>query len=397
LGELPPLPLLRDGLLMLEGGGSASESQRTLLLRAALAYDRGVQTALRHQVDAERVALVVAEALVEWEEPLEAERLPAILGDDEQVQMLLIAELDRSRVLLTGEPRRRAQLALEALPKTTDKARKPISPPPVPAAALVRGRRPLRQILLLLLLVALVGFVLWQQRQRTPEGMIAMPAATYALLTLDGGGAATSVALDAFFIDRFEVTNRDYRGCVEAGACAWPLQPNSATRKDYFTNPAFDGYPVVNVTQVMAAAYCAWQDKRLPSAGEWQATASVSPTTGQFFHFPWGQNFEAQRTNSADTGGGDTSIGDTMVVGSFRPAGDSPSGAADMAGNVAEWTTTLVPGSEDEEKPLAIVKGGSFASDADAVTVYAGAAVEVTQALPEVGFRCARSHLLTPR
>ena len=272
-------------------------------------------------------------------------------------------------------------------------ARKPISSPP--AATMVRGRRPLRQIILILLLVALVGFMLWQQRQSTPMGMIAMPAATYALLTLDGDGAANSVALDAFFIDRFEVTNRDYRGCVDEGECVWPLQPNSATRTDYFTNPAFDGYPVVNVTQAMAAGYCAWQEKRLPSAGEWQAAASVSPTTGQFFRFPWGESFEAQRTGSANTGVGDTGAGDTMVVGSFRPAGDSPSGVADMAGNVAEWTTTLLPGSEG--KPLAIVKGGSFISNADALTVYSEAPVEVNQALPEVGFRCARSHLLTQR
>src|SRR4051794_26242482 len=91
MGELPPLLLLRDALLMLEGGGSASESQRTLLLRTALAYDRGVQTALHYQVDNERVAFVLAEALVEWEPPIDAERLPAILGKDSQLRSLLKA------------------------------------------------------------------------------------------------------------------------------------------------------------------------------------------------------------------------------------------------------------------------------------------------------------------
>jgi formylglycine-generating enzyme required for sulfatase activity len=146
----------------------------------------------------------------------------------------------------------------------------------------------------------------------------------------------------------------------------------------------------------MAANYCAWQDKRLPSASEWQAAASVSPTTGQPFRYPWGESFDPQRTNGADS-----HFGDTVVAGSFRPAGDSPSGAADMAGNVAEWTATLVLESEElvdeqnsaEARALAIVKGGSFASAADDLTVSAEMHISMTSASPEVGFRCARTYL----
>jgi formylglycine-generating enzyme required for sulfatase activity len=191
--------------------------------------------------------------------------------------------------------------------------------------------------------------------------------------------------LEGFFIDRFEVTNRDYRTCIERGACVWPVQTSSATRVDYFTDPAFDRYPVVNVTQAMAASYCTWQGKRLPSTAEWQAGASVAPTTGQQFRFPWGERFDPQRANSDSTGSGDT-----MVVGSFRPGGDSPSGASDMAGNVAEWTATLVPGL-DPLNVYAVVKGGSFASAADALASGAEMHVEVGSATPEVGFRCART------
>jgi hypothetical protein len=391
VGELPPLALLRDGLLMLEAGASVSESQRTLLLRTALAYDRGVQTALHHQVDAERVALVLAEALLEWEAPLDPERLPGILAGDEQVQQLLVAELERSQVLLTGEARARAQVALVLLPRPTSPKRKPVAVPPLPSMSTStadRGGRLSRQLLLVLLLVALVGFVLWQRRLTTPTGMVAMPAAEYALIPADKSAPMNSVRLDAFFIDRFEVTNRDYRACIESGQCLWPVHTNSTTRTDYFTNPAFNEYPVVNVTQAMAAAYCAWQDKRLPTVDEWQVAASVSSQTGQPFRYPWGENFEAQRVNSAAT-----RLGDSVVVGSFRPGGDSPSGASDMAGNVAEWTATLVVGSVGPVR--AIVKGGSFASDMDAVAVGAEMQVEVNSALPQLGFRCARTHLLT--
>lgn len=389
-GEMPPLLLLRDGLLLLEAGGSASESQRTLLLRAALAYDKGVQTALRHQVDAERVALVLAETLVEWEVPLDPGRLPAILAGDEQVQALLAAELERSRILLTGEARRRAQDALELLPRPAKPGRN-IVPPPTPVASVNRGRRPLRQLLLILLLVALVGFVLWQQRQSTPTGMVEMPAASYALLNAEG--VATSVALEAFFMDRFEITNRQYRSCVEQNGCIWPSATSSSTRTDYFTNPAFDGYPVVNVTQAMAARYCAWEDKRLPTAEEWQAAAAVSTTTGQVYRYPWGQSFDPQRANGLVAGNGDT-----LVVGSFRPAGDSASGLADMAGNVAEWTATLLSGTEISGtggNGNAIVKGGSFLSDEAALTAGAEEDIQAQMALPQVGFRCAKSHLLT--
>ena len=390
LGELPPLPLLRDALLMMEAGGSASESQRTLILRAALAYGRGVVTALRLQVDAERVALVLAEALVEWEVPIEAERIVVIVGGNAPLLTYLQGELERRRVLLTGESRRRAQRALELLSSEGDSAGTMLPttnlPMPLVPTAPVRRRR-MRQILLILLLLALVSFVFWQQRQQTPTGMIAMPAAAYALLGAAEDSVPQSAQLDAFFIDRFEVTNRDYRSCVEQGACQWPLDRNGATRVDYFTNPAFDGYPVVNISQPMAATFCAWQGKRLPTAGEWQAAASVSLTTGQAFRFPWGATFEAQRTNSA-AGFYD----DTMPVGTFRPAGDSPSGTVDMAGNVAEWTATFATGSDVAR---VIVKGGSFASPEGELAVGAERTVEVSVGLPDIGFRCARSHLLT--
>lgn len=390
LGELPPTPLLRDALLMLEAGGSVSESQRTLILRAALAYGRGVVTALRHQIDTERVALVLAEALVEWEVPLEAEGVAALVGGNAPVLAYLRGELERSRVLLTGEPRRRAHRALEVLESEEVSAgiAAPLTSPPLPSVpTLPVGRQRIRQILLLLLLLALVGFVLWQRRQQTPEGMIAMPAAAYALLGAEESSVPQSAQLDAFFIDRFEVTNREYRSCVAQGKCKWPLDRDGATRVDYFTNPAFDGYPVVYISQPMAAAYCVWQGKRLPTAGEWQAAASVSLATGQAFRFPWGATFEAQRTNSAAG-----LYDDTMPVGTFRPAGDSPSGAVDMAGNVAEWTATLEAGSDVTR---AIVKGGSFASLDGELAVGAERTVEVGIGLAEVGFRCARSHLLT--
>jgi formylglycine-generating enzyme required for sulfatase activity len=400
-GELPPVALLRDGLLLLEAGGSATESQRTLLLRAALAYGRGIQTALRHQSDPDRVALVLVEALLDWSPPLSLRDVNPILKRDQDVRAAFVIELQRGLVLLTGEPKRRAQVVFDELmqvpiPSHGDQL-------PHTATLVTSTQRWLRQFILILLLLAFVGFVFWQQRQSTPDDMVEIPAGSYLLLSAEGLVVnSISIRLDAFFIDRFEVTNRAYRTCVEDGPCPWPVRSDSTTRANYFSDPAFNEYPVVNVTQQMAALYCSWQEKRLPSAGEWQVAASAAPATNQAFRFPWGQSFDPQRTNSEST-----HFGDTIVVGSFRPGGDSPTGAADMAGNVAEWTATLVPVAQAEQTQApetevtkieaamtqAVVKGGSYASPENALIVGAESYVKVGVATPELGFRCARSHL----
>ncbi len=384
-GALPSIELLRDGLRLLAAGEPLEESHRTLLLRAALAHGRGVQTALRHQLDMERAAIVLAESVVEWDVPPDLDQLDKFLDGNEPLTQMLLLEMERSRILLTGEARRRAQDALDYFAAQKDDGIPPDFTP-VPIVTAPSARQPLRRLLLVLLLLAFVAFVLWQRRHDAPPGMLAMPEATYALLDDDGG--AVGVKLDAFWIDQFEVTNREYRACVEAGACVWPVSPHSATRRDYFTNPAFASHPVVHVTYEMAETYCLWQGKRLPTHEEWQAAASVSPINGQAFLYPWGQTFDAQRANSLVSG-----YGDTVAVGSFRPGGDSSSGAADMAGNVAEWTSAASSGTEDDG--FAIVKGGSFADGADGLTVTSRVRVRQDQAAAYIGMRCARSHLLT--
>ena len=151
---------------------------------------------------------------------------------------------------------------------------------------------------------------------------------------------AHTVELSAFWIDRTEVTNGQYRRCVEAGACSPPDQTGSYTREAYFGEPGFDDYPVIWVTWQQATDYCSWAGSRLPTEAEWEYAARGP----QSWIFPWGNDLNLSRLNYCDascaTGVTDQLFDDgypeTAPVGSF-PTGVSWCGALDMAGNVREW------------------------------------------------------------
>jgi formylglycine-generating enzyme required for sulfatase activity len=205
-----------------------------------------------------------------------------------------------------------------------------------------------------------------------------------------------SVYLDAYYIDLYEVTNGRYRACVNAGGCSTPSPWGSATRSWYYGNNAYDAYPVLNVSWQDAADYCAWAGKRLPTEAEWEKAARG---TGGGWAYPWGN--EAPSCALANfKGASGPCVGDTSQVG--HPAGSSPYGLQDMAGNVWEWVSdwygegyySASPSSnptgpaEGTEK---VVRGGSWYEEAR----WVHASVRVSD-LPaarydRLGFRCARS------
>jgi len=147
-----------------------------------------------------------------------------------------------------------------------------------------------------------------------------------------------TVYVSEFWIDKTEVTNAQYRKCVEAGVCRAPTTC-------YWGEPTYSDsskadHPVVCVSWQDAKTYCEWAGKRLPTEAEWEKAARG--TDGR--KYPWGNSFDGSRVNFCDVNcefnwkdsNADDGYQRTAPVGSY-PQGASPYGALDMAGNVWEW------------------------------------------------------------
>jgi len=227
--------------------------------------------------------------------------------------------------------------------------------------------------------------------------MLYVPAGDFLMGSLDGEGEKDehpqhTVHLDDFWIDETEVTNRMYRECVDAGSCKEPARKNSYTREEYYDTPRFLDYPVIYVDWFQASRYCQWVGKRLPTEAEWEKAArSVDGRV-----YPWG-NAEpgAEHANFYWL------VGDTDRVGSY-PAGASPYGALDMAGNVSEWVAdwygeyttspyrTYNPQGPDSG-PHRIARGGSYLFSAFLIRSAERYWVSPYYADDDMGFRCAFS------
>ena len=217
-----------------------------------------------------------------------------------------------------------------------------------------------------------------------------------------------TIYLDAFHIDKYEVTNTQYKKFVDANP-QWQRDriPKKYHDGDYLKHwngnnypPGKGNHPVVYVSWYAAMAYAEWSGKRLPTEAEWEKAARG----GQFGRYTWGFSADSNKANYGEK------IGDTTPVGIYDANGY---GLYDMAGNVWEWCLDEYDADfysiSPRRNPLAggivnsilsnfanvksvrVLRGGSWVSDAKFVRVS-----DRTRFTPKItnkarGFRCVKT------
>jgi formylglycine-generating enzyme required for sulfatase activity len=183
-----------------------------------------------------------------------------------------------------------------------------------------------------------------------------------------------NVSLDAFWIDKYEVTNAQYaaflneQGNQEEGGATWlDLKSGYCLIEEvggqFQPKEGYADHPVVEVSWYGAKAYAAWASGRLPTEAEWEYAAR-GPDGNKYPWGDWEPTCQLAQFNRC--------VGRTNSIGSL-PDGASWVGALDMAGNVWEWVSTLyeaypydaADGRENlDVDGLRVVRGGAFSGNA---------------------------------
>lgn len=212
------------------------------------------------------------------------------------------------------------------------------------------------------------------------------------------------VTLDGYWIDKYEVSIENYVAFLNANDF-----PNETEVEDlinlggnddkiylldkWYYGEGMANYPITDVSQAGAQAYCEWVGGRLPTEAEWEKAARGTDRR----IYPWGNEVpeNSQWLNF------NNNLHGTVPVNNYENV-ESPYGTVNMAGNVWEWTSDYYfvdaynTGSNNNpsfpnpmgSQELVTIRGGSFVNhDMDVRTTRRGRA-EATDTTDQIGFRC---------
>jgi formylglycine-generating enzyme required for sulfatase activity len=248
----------------------------------------------------------------------------------------------------------------------------------------------------------------WEEQARklaaieVPEGMVPVPGGAFLMgsdphVDVDAGPQEQpqrQVQLDAFEIDRYEVSNVHYLRYVLATGAPWlPFwRGNPFTEK-------MARHPAIGVSWTDADAYCRWAGKRLPTEAEWEKAARG--TDGRIF--PWGNEPAGwQKSNIAHPGSKRGFKYPPLANVDRYDRGTSPYGAYQMAGNAAEWVADWfltnyyrragdVNPTGPETGEMKVYRGGSWNEDPEVARSAGRGAKAPDERSYLIGFRCARA------
>ncbi|MCC7547289.1 MAG: SUMF1/EgtB/PvdO family nonheme iron enzyme [Burkholderiales bacterium] len=222
---------------------------------------------------------------------------------------------------------------------------------------------------------------------RHADGSIGVPIAQGRYTLGDDEYAPMrEVSLGAFRIDRHEITTAQYAKFLQA--------TGHAHQPEYWSESlAAQPLPVIGVSWHDARAYCAWAGRRLPTEAEWEAAARGRDAR----RYPWGGDEpDARRARLARSA--DEPYQGVAAVGS-HPAGASPAGVHDLAGNAAEWVADWYAegidpaASRNPTGPAAgtdrIIRGGGYYDAADRLLGTRRFHASPSHRGEDIGFRCA--------
>ena len=247
-----------------------------------------------------------------------------------------------------------------------------------------------------------------------PAEMVVIPAGEFLMGSSDEDANDSEkpvhpVYVNAFYIDKYPVTNAQYKAFLDA--C--PQWQKDSILTDYHSGnylrtwhrnnypKGAANHPVVNVSWYAAMAYAQWAEKRLPTEAEWEKTARGGLTGKKY---PWGDQIDTTKANYGEN------IGQTTPIGEYPP---NDYGVYDIVGNVWEWCLdehifdfyaasprrnpiaggdiTYVLNNFISLKTYRVLRGGSWMSIPRYVRVAPRFRFTPSHSINNVGFRCAKS------